>query len=89
MPDQQTTRRTRFARLYEDGSLVVVPASRDFVAARGDLIASSDDDDTELLELEVTVIRTHGKPKLRAVREHSTTCPCCGEAVSVEVPANG
>ena len=81
-------RRTRFARYYQDGSLAVEPADVDFHAARRRLRAASDDDDVEILEVEVTVIRTHGRPKMQAVTTHSARCPTCGDIVSVEVPSN-
>ena len=82
---RQTTRkrRTRFARLYQDGSMGVSPAADDFVTARADLIGSSDDD-VELLEVEVNVIRSYGKPKLKTVHERSVTCPTCGEEIYIE-----
>lgn len=93
MPDEQavqqgTRTRTRFARLYSDGGMGIMPAGTDFVEARRELIESHDDDDVELLEVEVTVIRSHGQPKLQVVREHSARCPCCGETVYVEVPSD-
>lgn len=87
MRDQQTTRsRTRFARLYSDGGMGLAPAGTEFVQARRELIESSDDPDVELLEVEVTVIRSHGLPKLHAIKEHRCTCPTCGETVYIEVP---
>lgn len=89
---EQTTRpprgRTRFARVYSDGSISIEPAGLDFIDARNRLCAGHDDDDVELLELEITVIRSHGYPKMRAVTEHSARCPTCGETVYVEVPSD-
>lgn len=78
--------RSRFAQLYADGALIVMPAGHDFITARKEFLASSDDDDVELLEVEITVIRSHGRPKLQAVTEHSARCPTCGDTVFVEVP---
>lgn len=86
MPDaKKQVRRTRFARLYPDGSLGVDAGGVDFFDARRRLLGSTDDDDTELLEIEVTVIRTHGRPKMQQVREHSAVCPTCGDTVYFEV----
>lgn len=78
--------RTRFARLYPDGSMGIERAGLDFETARRALRDGSDDDDVELLEVRITVIRTHGRPKLAAVRQLSCTCPTCGEIVSMEAP---
>lgn len=89
---EQTTparSRTRFARVYGDGSMGIEPAGLDLIEARKRLLDSSDDDDVTIMEVEVTVIRTHGQPKLTAVREHHVACPTCGEIVHVEVPTNG
>lgn len=91
MTDQSTAAaeprpRTRYARLYADGGLGVMPAGASWEEARRNLLDSSDDDDTELLEIEITVIRTHGRPKLRVARSHSVCCPTCGDVVHVEVP---
>jgi hypothetical protein len=63
-----------------------MPAGASWEEARRNLLDSSDDDDTELLEIEITVIRTHGRPKLRAASSYSACCPTCGETVFVEVP---
>ncbi len=80
--------RSRFARLWPDGSMSVEPAGMDFFEARKRLRDGNDDDEVELLEIEVTVIRSHGRPKLRVATEHSATCPCCGETVFVQVPTD-
>jgi hypothetical protein len=82
-------RPTRFARLYPDGSVTVLSAKHDFTSARAELANSSDDDDTELLEVRLEVIRTHGKPKLRAVSLYVGCCPTCGELVSMEATDAG
>jgi hypothetical protein len=79
--------RTRFARLWPDGGMSVEPAGMDFAEARERMRVAGDDDDVELLEIEITVIRTHGSPHVKAVGEHHATCPCCGEIVTIEVPA--
>lgn len=78
--------RSRFARLYSDGGIGVAAPGTDFETARRQLIESHDDPTVELLEIEITVLRSHGKPKLQAVTEHSATCPTCGETVYLEVP---
>lgn len=87
-PYLPTTQRraTRFARVYSDGSMMVSPADRDFDSARRDLLASADDDDVELLEVEITVVRTHGRPRLQAVRQHRCICPTCGETLELDLP---
>ena len=79
--------RSRFARLWPDGSMEVFPAGVDFQQARGRL--TSGDKDVELLEIEIAVIRSHGMPMLRVVTEHSAVCPCCGEIVTIEAPRDG
>lgn len=78
---ETTARRTRFARLYGDGSLNVSHGAQDLVEARRMLCDSADDDDVELVEVEVRVVRSHGRPKLRVVTQQSATCPCCGEVI--------
>jgi hypothetical protein len=57
----------RFARLFSDGSLTVEAPGTDFLTARRRLLESSDDDDVEILEVDIRVLNTHGKPKLRVV----------------------
>ncbi len=54
------------ARQYNDGSMNV-SSSDDVERARQLLATSYDDDDVELIEVEVTVIRSFGKPKLEVV----------------------
>lgn len=81
----QTTNR-RFAALYPDGSLGVEPAGVDLEKARKRLMINSDDDDTELVEVEIRVVLSHSKPKLQRVTEHSATCPTCNTEVFIEVP---
>jgi hypothetical protein len=76
----------RYARLYSDGSLGVCPDGRDLVQAREELSGSTDDADTELVEVEMRIVQTFGKPKLQIVREHSAQCPTCGTEVYIEVP---
>jgi len=78
--------RTRFARFYPDGSMVVEPPDVDLERARKSLADSSDDEDVEILEVEVTVVRRHGRPKLQAVRDHECLCPTCGERFQVSIP---
>lgn len=79
-------RRTRFARLFDGGGMIVEPPNVDFLEARRSLLESADDDDVEILEVEITVVRSHGKPRLQVAREHSVTCPTCGEEIQVAAP---
>ena len=62
----QTTR--RFARLYGDGSLNVSSESEDEARARHLLNASSDDDDTKLVLVEISILQDMGTPKLAVVQ---------------------
>lgn len=77
---------TRFARAWPDGTMSVESGGLDYIEARKRLVESHDDDDVELLEIIVTVVRNHGRPKLAAVREHCVMCPTCGETVCIEAP---
>ena len=79
-------RRTRFARLFDGGYMIVEPGNVDFLEARRSLLESADDDDVEILEVEITVVRSHGRPKLQVAREHLVTCPTCGEKIEVTGP---
>ena len=47
------------------------------------------DPDVEMLEVEVIVIRTHGRPHIKAVTNRSISCPTCGEEIYVEETADG
>lgn len=85
---EATDKRTRFARLYSDGSMGLEPAGTDFLTARERLLSSHDDADAEILEVDITVLRTHGKPKLRVARERQVTCPTCGEHIYIEDDAD-
>lgn len=76
--------RTRFARLYADGGLNVEPPEVDLETARKSFCDSSDDDDVEILEVEIVVVRRHGKPKLQAIRDTTCRCPTCGELVTIQ-----
>lgn len=76
----------RFAALYPDGSLGVEPHGVDLEKARKRLMIGSDDDDTELVEVEVRVVQSHSKPKLQTATEHSASCPTCHTEVFIEVP---
>ena len=70
----------RFAALYSDGSFGVEAAGRDLIDARKRLLGSSDDADTEIVEVEIKVVQIHGKPKLVTEKTSSfCTCPTCGE----------
>lgn len=78
----------RFAQLYSDGSLNVSSEGDDLVRARNLLCDSSDDDDTELVEVEISVIRSYGQPKMKIVKEHSAICDLCHSTVyfNIEEP---
>lgn len=76
----------RFGMLYSDGSMNICPDGADLVKARKELEGSSDDGDTELIEIEVKVMQTFG-PKEARVIERSVPCPCCGTEVSIEDPS--
>src|ERR1700748_2571626 len=81
--------RTRFARLFPDGGLIVMPPGTDWFQARRELIESYDDDNIEIIEIEITVVRSHGKPKLALVTEFPVSCPTCGEEFYVERECDG
>ena len=74
---------TRYARLYSDGSLGVEKYGVDELEARR-MLCVSDDDDTGLLEVEIRIIRTLGKPKLQTVKDHEAQCPTCGEVFYID-----
>lgn len=57
----------RLARRYSDGSFNVSTESDDIDRARQLLNASSDDADTELVEVDITITRSFGRPKLEVV----------------------
>lgn len=71
----------RYARLYDDGSLSVERGGYDLETATRHLNASSDDDDTEMVQVHTRVVRTFGKPKLKIVKQHCVTCPTCSEEI--------
>lgn len=79
--------RTRFARLHGDGSISVEPFGIDFIEARRRLLDGNDDCDTEILEVELRVVRSHGAPKLQVVAEKVVTCPTCGEEIHIDADA--
>lgn len=83
----KAARPTRFARLYSDGGLGVEAAGVPYEEARRRLTGSSDDDDVELLEIEITVVRNHGQPKIQLVRGTVVQCMTCGETMHVEIPS--
>jgi hypothetical protein len=66
----------RYARRYSDGSFNVSAMEDDFDIARKRLSGSTDDDDTELVQVEIEIVRTFGQPKLELVP--SQVCACCG-----------
>lgn len=71
----------RFARLYSDGSMSVEAAGQDLESAKKLLSGSSDDDDTDFIEVHVRVVRMFGKPKMKLVKQHCITCPTCSEEI--------
>ena len=81
MPGKNPKNSNRFARVFEDGSMGLERAGTDLIEARRRLCEGHDDPDVELIEVQVTVIRTHGKPKLRVVGNVFVTCPTCGEEI--------
>lgn len=70
----------RFGMLYADGSMNLCPESQDLLRARKELESSSDDGDTQLIEVEVKVVQMFG-PKEAKVLEHYVTCPTCQENI--------
>lgn len=56
----------RIARLYSDGSFNV-SSSDDLEAGRRLISGSTDDADTELVEVDIVVMRNFGAPKLERV----------------------
>ena len=57
----------RIARRYSDGSFNV-SSSDDLPRARQLLAMSKDDDDTELVEVDITITKSFGRPKLEVVK---------------------
>ena len=57
----------RYARLYSDGSFNVASDGEDQVAAVAKISGSTDDDDTQLVQVEIRVVASLGYPKLKAV----------------------
>ena len=84
---ETSQRRTRYARLYSNGDLAVMRAGLTFDAARQEMCGQ--DLDVEMLEVEITVIRTHGRPHIKAVTDRHINCPTCGEEIYVEETADG
>ncbi len=74
----------RYARLYPDGSFNVDSGSTDLDTAIKRLSGSTDDDETQIVEVDIKVIATHGAPKLKVVREKCITCPTCSEEIYIE-----
>lgn len=67
--DPQTTAAgvSRFARLYSDGSFNVGCHGESEARALQELSGSQDDDDVQLVQVEIRVIRSLGAPKLAVV----------------------
>jgi hypothetical protein len=58
----------RFARRYSDGSFNVSTESESADRAREPLDISSDDADTELVEVDIVITRSFGRPKLEIMQ---------------------
>jgi hypothetical protein len=70
MPSPETTARAwqiRFARMYDDGSFNINRGDNDEATAIRRLSGSEDDDDTQLVEVEIRVIRWIAHKGLRVV----------------------
>jgi len=74
----------RFARLYDDGSFNVDSGAVNLEDARRRLGDSDDDDETEIVEVEITVIAHHGKKRLKVVKDDCIECPTCKEQIPLE-----
>lgn len=79
-------RPTRFARVYGDGSIGVEPPSVDFFTARKRLVDGRDDQDIEIVEIEMKVVRTYGRPLEYQYSERTVGCPTCGEEIQIDDP---
>lgn len=66
-PPTQTTLDRRYARLYSDGSFNVASAGEDRDTAVRRISGSSDDGDTQLVEVEIRVVASLGFPKLKLI----------------------
>lgn len=73
----------RYAALYSDGSLNIFSAGKDLIQSRKELEMSTDDGETELVEVEIKIIATHG-PKEVKQYIHSVECPTCKEQIDIE-----
>jgi hypothetical protein len=67
----------RYARLYSDGSYNVCPEGQNHDQAIRLLSGSTDDDDTEIVLVDIIVVKRFGKPKLTVVAD---VCPHCGRS---------
>jgi hypothetical protein len=73
----------RFARRYSDGSFNVASDRQTKEEAIRAISGSTDDDDTEIVEVEVEIVASHGRPKLKIVHD---TCPLCGRSHDEDSP---
>jgi hypothetical protein len=71
----------RFALLYSDGSLNVSSGGEDLENSRNKLMHSYDDPDTELVEVDIKIMVSHGTPKLKLVKTSCVVCPMCSEEI--------
>jgi hypothetical protein len=62
----------RYAARYSDGSFNVSQESQDREKARNALIDSHDDDDVELVQVDITIVQSFGRPKLALVPTSET-----------------
>lgn len=60
----------RFARLYADGSINIDSGeAENLEQAKKRLGESKDDADTEIVEVEVKILKYYGKPKLEVIKQ--------------------
>ena len=73
----------RYAILYSDGSFNVSNEGADLIEARKRLCFNPEEED-ELVQVEIKVIRTFSKPKLQIAKELSAICDTCHSTVYFE-----
>jgi hypothetical protein len=72
----------RYAILYSDGSFNVSNDGEDLISARKRL--GNCDEEDELVQVEIKVIQTFGKPNLQIAGELSAVCDTCHSTVYFE-----
>lgn len=63
----------RYACRYSDGSFNVSQESQDLHKARKMLLDSRDDDDAELVQVDIEIVQSFGRPKLKIVQAEPAT----------------